>query len=154
MIRRPPRSPLSPSPPLSDSLRGAHGVPAGSGATLPRLAGSGIVLTNSAAVHAEPIADWAIAAIAYFARGLDRMREFQAMERWARAEFTDGAVLLRELGELRLGVFGLGGVGGAIARRGLALGVSVAGGRRRPERGGAPGGPPGGGWGGPPPPGR
>src|SRR2546430_2828309 len=139
MIRRPPRSPLSPSPPLSDSLRGAHGVPAGSGATLPRLAGSGIVLTNSAAVHAEPIADWAIAAIAYFARGLDRMREFQAMERWARAEFTDGAVVVRELGELRLGVFGLGGIGGAIARRGLALGMSVAGVRRRPERGGPPG---------------
>ena len=67
------------------------------------------------------------------------MREFQAMERWARAEFTDGAVVVRELGELRLGVFGLGGIGGAIARRGLALGMSVAGVRRRPERGGPPG---------------
>src|SRR5207249_4656957 len=34
---------------------------------------------------------------------------------------------------------GLGGIGGAIARRGLALGMSVAGVRRRPERGGPPG---------------
>src|SRR2546430_7798618 len=118
MIRRPPRSPLSPSPPLSDSLRGAHGAPAGIGATLPPVAGTGIVLTNSAAVHAEPIADWAIAAIAYFARGLDRMREFQAMEPWARAEFTDGAVVVRELGEPRLGGVGPGGLGGALPRRG------------------------------------
>jgi len=121
------------------TLRWAHSGTAGIGATLPHVAGTGIVLTNSAAVHAEPIADWAIAAIAYFARGLDRMREFQAMERWARAEFTDGAVVVRELGELRLGVFGLGGIGGAVARRGLALGMSVAGVRRRPERGGPPG---------------
>src|SRR2546426_8853130 len=67
------------------------------------------------------------------------MREFQAIERWARAEFADRAVAVRELGELRLGVFGLGGIGGAIARRGLALGMSVAGVRRRPERGGPSG---------------
>src|SRR3989442_636157 len=67
------------------------------------------------------------------------MREFQAAERWARAEFTDLAVPVRELAELRLGVFGLGGIGSAIARRGVALGMSVAGVRRRPERGGPPG---------------
>src|SRR5207245_1013941 len=121
------------------TLRWAHSGTAGIGATLPHLAGSGIVLTNSAAVHAEPIADWAIAAIAYFARGLDRMREFQAIERWARAEFADRAVAVRELGELRLGVFGLGGVGGGSAHRGLALGMGVARGRRRPKRGGPSG---------------
>src|SRR2546427_11019122 len=107
MIRRPPRSTLFPyttlfrSPEAVSAARGAeiyvgYGVPrgvvaagkgtlkwahsgtAGVGASLPHLAGSGVVLTNSAAVHAEPIADWAIAAIAYFARGLDRMRDFQA----------------------------------------------------------------------------
>src|SRR5438445_10839404 len=82
--------------------------------------GTHIVLTNSAGVHAEPIADWVIAAIAYFARGLDRLREFQAAGRWAWAEFADFAVPVRELSELRLGVFGLGGIGGAIARRGVA----------------------------------
>jgi phosphoglycerate dehydrogenase-like enzyme len=36
-------------------------------------------------------------------------------------------------------VFGLGGIGGAIAERGVALGMNVAGVRRRPERGGPPG---------------
>jgi len=109
------------------------------GATLPHLAGTGIVLTNSAAVHAEPIADWAIAALAYFARGLDRMREFQVSERWAREAFTDLAVPVREYRDLRLGVFGLGGIGSAVARRGVALGMRVAAVRRRPERGGPAG---------------
>ena len=122
------------------TLRWAHSGTAGVGPGLPQLlAGSGVVLTNSAAVHAEPIADWTIAAIAYFARGLDRMREFQAAGRWARREFADLEVRVRELGELRLGVLGLGGIGGAIARRGAALGMSVAGVRRRPARGGPPG---------------
>ena len=121
------------------TLKWAHSGTAGVGASLPHLAGSGVVLTNSAAVHAEPIADWAIAAIAYFARGLDRMREFQAAAQWARPAFADLEVRVRELGELRLGVFGLGGIGGAIARRGVALGMSVAGVRRRPARGGPTG---------------
>src|SRR2546422_178707 len=67
------------------------------------------------------------------------MREFQAAGRWARPAFADLEVPVRELGELRLGVLGLGGIGGAIARRGAALGMSVAGVRRRPVRRGPPG---------------
>src|SRR5207245_4929431 len=107
--------------------------------SLPHLRGTQIAVTNSAGVHAEAIADWVIAAIGYFVRGLDRLREFQAAGRWAWAEFVDFAVPVRELSELRLGVFGLGGIGSAVARRGIALGMSVAGVRRRPARGGPTG---------------
>lgn len=121
------------------TLRWVHTGTAGVGASLPHVAGTGIVFTNSAAVHADPIADWAITALGYFARGLDRMRAFQAGEHWASTELTAVPVPFREFAELRLGVFGLGGIGGAIARRGIALGMSVAGVRRRPERGGPPG---------------
>ncbi|OLC04246.1 MAG: hypothetical protein AUH45_03305 [Gemmatimonadetes bacterium 13_1_40CM_69_22] len=121
------------------TLKWAHSGTAGIGASLAHLRGAGVVLTNSAAVHADPIADWAIAALAYFARGLDRLREFQVAERWARVEFADLVIPVREFGELRVGVFGLGGIGGAVARRALALGMSVAGVRRHPERGGPPG---------------
>jgi len=121
------------------TLHWAHSGTAGIGASLPHLRGTGVVLTNSAALHAEPIADWTIAAIAYFARALDRMRAFQAAGRWARLEFTDLAVPVRELAELRVGVFGLGGIGSAVARRALSLGMSVAGVRRQPARGGPPG---------------
>ena len=121
------------------TLRWAHSGTAGVGASLPHLRGTGVILTNSAGVHAEPIADWVIAAVAYFARGLDWMLEAQRAGRWAKDEFTDLRRPVRELSELRLGIFGLGGIGGAVARRGMALGMRVAGVRRRPERGGPDG---------------
>ncbi len=121
------------------TLRWAHSGTAGVGASIERLRDSGAVLTNSAGVHAEPMADWVLAAIAYFARGLDRMIEAQRAGRWAKAEATDLKWPMRELRDVRLGIVGLGGVGGAVARRGLALGMRAAGVRRRPERGGPPG---------------
>jgi len=117
------------------TLRWAHSGSAGVGGILARLDGTGIALTNSAGVHAEPIADWVIAATAYFARGLDWMLEAQRAGRWAKDDFTDGRYPVRELGALRLGIVGVGGIGGAVARRGAALGMSVAGVRRRPDRG-------------------
>lgn len=118
------------------TLRWVHSGMAGVSPSLPLLAGTGIVLTNSAGTHAEPIADWAIAGIAYFARSLDRMTEAQRQHRWTRPDFAAGAVPVTELRDLRMGIFGLGGLGSAIAKRALALGMSVAGVRRRPERGG------------------
>ena len=117
------------------TLRWAHTGTAGVGSSLPQLRGTGIVLTNSAGIHAEPMADWVIAAIAYFARGLDRMVEAQAAGRWAKDEFTDLTLPVRELRDLRIGILGLGGIGAAVARRALALGMSVAGVRRRAHLG-------------------
>ncbi len=122
------------------TLRWAHSATAGVGSSLAHLSGSGVVLTNSAGVHADPIADWVIAAIAYFTRGLDRMVSAQRQARWAKEDFTDGAIPMRELRDLRVGIVGLGGIGNAVARRALALGMSVAGVRRRPEREGPKGG--------------
>lgn len=123
------------------SLRWAHSGSAGIGAVVPivRQAGAGLILTNSAGVHAEPMADWVIAAIGYFARGLDVMRSAQSAARWAKDAFTDLSLPLREFADLRVGILGLGGIGTAVARRALALGMPVAGVRRRPARGGPPG---------------
>lgn len=122
-----------------DTLRWAHSGTAGVGASLPQLRGSRITFTNSAGVHGEPLADWALAAIAYFARGLDRMVAAQRARRWDKDAFTSDAASVRELRDLRVGVLGLGGLGAPLARRALALGMRVAGVRRRPERGGPPG---------------
>jgi phosphoglycerate dehydrogenase-like enzyme len=121
------------------TLRWVHTGTAGVGASLPHLAGTGIVLTNSAAMHAEPIADWVIASIAYFARGLDWMRRAQTEHRWIRDEFNALHVPVVEFRDLRVGVFGLGGIGTAVATRALALGMTVAGVRRRPALGGPAG---------------
>jgi phosphoglycerate dehydrogenase-like enzyme len=121
------------------TLRWAHSGTAGVGASLPHLRGTGIVLTNSAGVHAEPMADWVVAAIAYFARALDLMLQAQREGRWAAGTFTDLTHRVSELRDVRVGILGLGGIGGAVARRAAALGMSVAGVRRRPERGGPAG---------------
>ena len=121
-----------------DTLRWVHSGTAGIGGSIPHVAGTRIVLTNSAGVHAEPMADWVIAAIGYFIRGIDRMISAQRQGRWAKEDFTDGAIPMREFRELRLGVVGLGGIGNAVARRALALGMAVSGVRRRPEKGGPP----------------
>lgn len=121
------------------TLRWVHSGTAGIGSSIAQLRGTGIQLTNSAGVHAEPMADWVIAAIAYFARGVDRMATAQREGRWAKEEFADHAETLRELRDMRVGLFGLGGIGTAIARRALGLDMPVAGVRRHPRRGGPPG---------------
>jgi phosphoglycerate dehydrogenase-like enzyme len=121
------------------TLRWAHSGTAGVGSSLEHLAGTGIVLTNSAGVHADPMADWVIAAIGYFARGLDRMIAAQRQGQWAKEEFTDLGVPLREYRDVRLGILGLGGIGSAVARRAIALGMSVAAVRRRAAQPGPPG---------------
>ena len=121
------------------TLRWVHSGTAGIGSSIAQLRGSGILLTNSAGVHAEPMADWVIAGVAYFARGLDRMAAAQREGRWAKEEFADHAETLPELRDVRLGIFGLGGIGSAVARRALGLGMPVAGVRRNPRRGGPAG---------------
>lgn len=121
-----------------DTLRWVHSGTAGIGGSIPHVAGTNIVLTNSAGVHAEPMADWVIAAIGYFIRGIDRMVSAQRQGRWAKEDFTDGAIPMREYRDLALGIVGLGGIGSAVARRALALGMKVSGVRRRPEKGGPP----------------
>jgi phosphoglycerate dehydrogenase-like enzyme len=122
-----------------DTLRWVHTCTAGVGASLPELQRSGILLTNSAGVHAEPIADWVLAAIAHFARGLDYVVRAQAERRWIQGAFGEREIPVRELADLRVGILGLGGIGSAVARRALALGMRVAGVRRHPQRGGPDG---------------
>jgi phosphoglycerate dehydrogenase-like enzyme len=122
-----------------ETLRWAHSGTAGVGASLPGVRGTRVILTNSAGIHGEPMADWALAAIAYFARGLDRMVLAQRERRWAKEDFTEAAGSVRELRDLRVGVVGLGGLGAPVARRAIGLGMWVAGVRRRPDRGGPPG---------------
>jgi phosphoglycerate dehydrogenase-like enzyme len=124
----------------SGTLQWVHSCTAGVSAGLAgALRGRGIRFTNSAGVHAEPIADWVLTAIAYFAKGLDHTVRAQAERRWIQSAFGDRSIRVRELASLRVGIIGLGGIGSAVARRALALGMRVAGIRRRPERGGPPG---------------
>ncbi|HEX2090900.1 MAG TPA: D-2-hydroxyacid dehydrogenase [Longimicrobiaceae bacterium] len=114
-------------------LRWAHSGAAGVGGSLyPEMRDSEVVLTNSAGIHAEPIADTVLAMVLHFARGIDFAVRAQADRRWDKVPFEAADAPLRELEELTVGVLGFGGIGRAVARRLAALGVRVLAARRRP----------------------
>src|SRR5207247_10985716 len=71
------------------ALRWMHSGTAGVGSGAARLQGTAVVLTNSAGGHAEPIADWVIAALGYFARSPDHAPRPQALGRWSKQEFEE-----------------------------------------------------------------
>jgi phosphoglycerate dehydrogenase-like enzyme len=117
------------------TLRWAHSAAAGVGSSLtPELAATGARFTNSRAVHAEPMADWVVAALGFCFRGFHEMVAAQRTRRWAAERYTDRRVVLREFTGARIGLVGLGGIGTALAQRCSALGMRVRAVRRRPGR--------------------
>ena len=107
-------------------LRWVHTGAAGVRSLLhPELLNSGVTLTNSAGIHAEPIADTVLGMMLHFARGLDIAVRAQQRREWRSDlyESRDGGV--RELAGATLGIIGYGGIGRAVARRAHALGMNV-----------------------------
>lgn len=122
----------------ADTLQWAHSAAAGVGASLTReLRATRAKLTNSRGVHAEPIADWVVAAIGFCLRGLHHAVAAQHEGRWAKDVFTDRRVQVREFAGTRVGLVGLGGIGRAVAARCAALGMVVSA-VRRSRAGGRP----------------
>jgi phosphoglycerate dehydrogenase-like enzyme len=114
-------------------LRWIHSGAAGVASLLhPELVESDIVLTNSAGVHAQPIAETVIGMMLYFARGFDHALRAQTRAVWDPEPFerTDSGV--RELSGATLGIVGYGGIGRAVAERARALGMRVIAAKRRP----------------------
>ena len=122
------------------TLGWVHTAAAGvAGSLTPALKASGAIFTNSAGMHADPIAEWVVAAVLHFFRGMDLARRAQEARRWAKDDFTGLPCVTRELAGSRVAVYGLGGIGRAVARRFTALGAEVRAVRRRPALGGLPG---------------
>ena len=117
--------------PPEGRLRWAHSGSAGVGGSLHEaMRASDVVLTNSAGIYAEPMADTVLAMMLHFARGIDFAVRAQAERRWDKAPFDADDTPVRELAECTLGIVGLGGIGRAAARRGVALGMRVVATRR------------------------
>ncbi|HEX6806839.1 MAG TPA: D-2-hydroxyacid dehydrogenase [Gemmatimonadaceae bacterium] len=117
-------------------LRWVHSAAAGVGALLfPELRASDVIVTNSAGVHATPIAEHVVAGVLVLLRGLDIARERQRARQWDRAVFTGPGTMVREMGDCRALILGAGGIGSAIAQRLTFLGAVCRGVRRHPERG-------------------
>lgn len=117
-------------------LRWVHSGAAGVGGSLyPEMRASDLLFTNSAGIHAEPMADTVLGMVLYFARGLDFAVRAQREHRWAKEPFEGADAPVRELCDLTVGLLGLGGIGRAVARRFTALGARVLATRRSSAEG-------------------
>jgi phosphoglycerate dehydrogenase-like enzyme len=113
-----------------------HTAAAGVGSLLfPEMIASDIVLTNSAGVHAVPMAEHVLGGLLYLLRQLDVAVIQQRDRVWHRDPFVGENSQVRELGECRAVIVGAGGIGSEIARRLSALGMRCTGVRRHPDRG-------------------
>jgi phosphoglycerate dehydrogenase-like enzyme len=91
----------------------------------------GVRLTTSSGSAAEPIAQTAIAGMLYFARGFPRWLESQRTRTWnplPRDEYP------RDLRSQTMVIYGVGKVGGEIARLARMLGMRVIGVRRSADK--------------------
>ncbi|MGH7717518.1 MAG: D-2-hydroxyacid dehydrogenase [Gemmatimonadaceae bacterium] len=127
------------SPPLfraARKLRWVHSGAAGVASLLfPEMRASSVVVTNSAGIHAVPMAEHVLGGVLYLLRGLDLAVARQRERVWARDDFVRLDSPVRELGRCRALVIGAGGIGGEVAKRLAAFGAYVTGVRRRPELG-------------------
>jgi phosphoglycerate dehydrogenase-like enzyme len=117
-------------------LRWVHSAAAGvRGALFPEMLTGRVVLTNSAGIHAIPIAETVVGGLLYLLRGLDMAVEQQREGRWDKSRFVADDSVLRELGGCRVLIVGTGGIGSEIARRVAPFGAECVGIRRHPSRG-------------------
>lgn len=108
----------------SRKLRWIHTGAAGVASLLhAELLESDVILTNSAGIHAEPIADTVLGMMLHFARGFDHAVRAQQRRSWDTSPWERTGGGIRELAGATVGIIGYGGIGRAVARRGAALGM-------------------------------
>lgn len=106
------------------TLRWAHSTTAGISSFLyDEMRTADILFTNSAGVHAAPIAETVLAMILHFARGLDFAIRSQGRGAWEQEAFIGTASPVREVAGATLVIVGSGGIGGEVAQRAQALGL-------------------------------
>jgi phosphoglycerate dehydrogenase-like enzyme len=121
-------------------LRWVHSAAAGVGSALyPEMVESDVLFTNSAGIHAIPIAEYVVAGVLHFLRGLDVAIDQQRRAEWNKTPFVRLDSVLREMDTVRALIVGVGGLGGATAVRLSALGARCTGVRRRVDLGAPPG---------------
>ena len=121
-------------------LRWAHSAAAGVAAALfPEMLASDAILTNSAGIHAQPIAQHVVAGVISILRSFDIAVDQQRAGVWDKRPFTGDGSTVRELADCRALIIGTGGLGTAIAGGLAHFGARCVGVRRRPELGAPPG---------------
>jgi phosphoglycerate dehydrogenase-like enzyme len=125
---------LAAGPGLQWVHSGAAGVRSSLG---PEMLDREVVFTNSAGVHGPAVAETVLAYLLYFARGLDLAVAAQGRRGWEQDALGAADSPVRELSRSTVGVVGMGGLGGEVARRACALGARVIATRRRAGQGSA-----------------
>lgn len=116
-------------------LAWVHSGAAGVGGSLtPAMLASPVVFTNSAGVHALPMAETVLAMLLHFGRGLDFAVEGQRRGAWDTTPYYVAGAPLSELSTSTVGIIGFGGIGREVARRVASLGARVIAQKRRPAR--------------------
>src|SRR3546814_758551 len=100
---------------------------------------SEVLLTNSAGIMGDTIAEHVLGGVIYLLRSMDVAVAQQREARWDKAPFVEPDSTVREVSECTVLVVGAGGIGQAVATRFTALGATCVGVRRRPELGVPPG---------------
>ena len=117
-------------------LRWVHSAAAGVGSALhAEMVASDVLLSNSAGVHSIPIAEYVVAGVLHFFRGLDVASAQQRQTEWDKTFFVADDSPVREVGGASVLIVGTGGIGSAVGSRLAALGAQCVGIRRRPELG-------------------
>jgi phosphoglycerate dehydrogenase-like enzyme len=120
---------------LGPKLRWVHSGAAGVGGSLtPAMLSSPVVFTNSAGVHAPPMAETVIAMLLYFGRGLDFAVDAQRRAEWTTEPYYVADAPLGELSDATIGIVGFGGIGREVARRVASLGARVIAAKRSPAQ--------------------
>lgn len=119
---------LEAGPKLEWVHSGAAGVATSLG---PAMMSRDVLFTNSAGIHAVPMAETVMAMVHYFARGLDVAVRSQRAGRWGAPDYWAADAPVREVGASTVGVLGYGGIGREVAWRAAALGSRVLAVRRR-----------------------
>ena len=122
--------------PRAPRLRWLHVFHAGmNGPHYAALLARGVLLSNSSGSHAEPIAQTAIGALLWFARGFSHWQEAQRLRRWEPVRAPDEP---RDLRGQTIVVVGTGAIGSHVCRLAQSLGLHVVGVRRSPAQAGEP----------------
>jgi phosphoglycerate dehydrogenase-like enzyme len=118
-------------------LRWVHSGAAGVGSSLtPTMLERDVTFTNSAGVHAPPMAETVLAMLLHFTRGLDFALDAQRRREWDKEPYYAASAPLLELSTATIGIIGFGGIGREVARRVASLGARVIAVKRTPARAG------------------
>lgn len=122
---------------MGEALEWVHSGAAGVGSSLtPTMVESSVTFTNSAGVHAPPMAETVLAMLLHFGRGLDFAMDSKSRAEWSTEPYYVAGAPLTELSQATVGIIGFGGIGREVARRVASLGARIIAVKRTPARAG------------------